>query len=203
MITHGQLLYLLTHYGYGALAGLLAMGVFGLPVPDEFLLIFYGYLVYSGKMRFVPTITAAFIGSITGITVTYLIGVFVGRRAINSFGGRLGITEERLDTVHDWFNRFGKLAIPIGYFFPVIRNLTAFFAAISLIPYKEFAIYAYPGGLFWVTFFICTGWYLGKDWVLAKSLIHYFRYFGLGMLVLIVIGLIIWLLRHANNENRT
>lgn len=200
MLRHWKLLYILAHYGYGALAGLLALGVFGLPVPDEFLLIFCGYLVHAGKLKFIPIIIAAFIGSITGITVTYLLGFFAGRRAINIFGRRLEIIEERLDTVHDWFNKFGKLVIPIGYFIPAMRSMIAFFAAISLIPYMEFAVYAYLGGLSWVVLYIGIGWYLGKDWVLARSLTHCFHNLGLAMFILIVISLIIWLSSHSNKE---
>ncbi|HEX3012191.1 MAG TPA: DedA family protein [Syntrophomonadaceae bacterium] len=199
MISHWKLLYILAHYGYGALAGLLALGVFGLPVPDEFLLIFSGYLVYTGKLKFIPIIIAAFIGSIIGITVTYLLGFFVGKSAINKFT-RLGITEKRLARVHKWFDKFGKLVIPAGYFIPAIRSMIAFFAAVSFMPYREFAVCAYPGGFFWIVLYICVGWYLGKDWVAARSLVHHFNNLGLGLFILIMIGIAIWLLGHPNKE---
>src|SRR5271154_124267 len=38
-------------YGYGALFGLLIFGVVGLPIPDETLLVFCGYLISKGKMN--------------------------------------------------------------------------------------------------------------------------------------------------------
>ena len=39
-------------YGYGALFVLLMLGIVGLPVPDETLLVFCGYLILTGVARF-------------------------------------------------------------------------------------------------------------------------------------------------------
>lgn len=35
---------LISNYGYFAIYGLLAIGIIGLPVPDEFMMTFVGYL---------------------------------------------------------------------------------------------------------------------------------------------------------------
>ena len=43
-----QILAWITHYGYGAIFCLLALGIVGLPAPDETLLAFSGYLVSRG-----------------------------------------------------------------------------------------------------------------------------------------------------------
>jgi membrane protein DedA with SNARE-associated domain len=40
------IVYWIAHYGYLALFGLLMLGIVGLPVPDETLLTFAGYLVF-------------------------------------------------------------------------------------------------------------------------------------------------------------
>jgi membrane protein DedA with SNARE-associated domain len=42
-----QVLAWLTQYGYLALFSLLVLGIVGLPVPDETLLTFTGYLIYE------------------------------------------------------------------------------------------------------------------------------------------------------------
>ena len=46
----------ITEYGYAAIIGLLMLGIVGLPVPDETLLTFTGYLVFRGTFR-LPTRT--------------------------------------------------------------------------------------------------------------------------------------------------
>ena len=65
----------LTTYGYPALFSILMFGIVGLPVPDETLLTFCGYLIYTGRLHFGPAFAAGFLGSTCGITLSYLIGL--------------------------------------------------------------------------------------------------------------------------------
>jgi membrane protein DedA with SNARE-associated domain len=49
----------ITEYGYAAIVGLLMLGIVGLPVPDETLLTFTGYLVFLCRWRSRPRSPAA------------------------------------------------------------------------------------------------------------------------------------------------
>ena len=40
-----------SHYGYGGLFVLLVLGIVGLPIPDETLLVVCGYLVSKGRLN--------------------------------------------------------------------------------------------------------------------------------------------------------
>lgn len=51
------------HYGYPALFFLLMLGIVGIPLPDEGLLIFAGYLVYKGHLQLAPALASASISS--------------------------------------------------------------------------------------------------------------------------------------------
>ena len=65
-------------YGYPALFLLLMLGIVGLPIPDETLLTFSGYLIFKNELALMPTLATAFLGSICGITVSYVIGRRLG-----------------------------------------------------------------------------------------------------------------------------
>ena len=41
----------LSQWGYAGLFGLLVFGIIGLPIPDETLLVFSGYLVSQGRLH--------------------------------------------------------------------------------------------------------------------------------------------------------
>jgi membrane protein DedA with SNARE-associated domain len=43
--------YVLGQYGYFGIYGLLMLGIFGLPLPDETLLLFCGFLGFEGDFR--------------------------------------------------------------------------------------------------------------------------------------------------------
>src|SRR3989442_15546926 len=58
-----------THYGSVSLFFLMMLGIIGLPIPDETLLVFSGYLIFKGTLEPVFTFSMAFLGSVTGITV--------------------------------------------------------------------------------------------------------------------------------------
>jgi len=61
----------IAHYGYPAIFFLLIGGIVGFPVPDQLLLIISGYLVLTGSLSMTPTLIAAILGSICGITISY------------------------------------------------------------------------------------------------------------------------------------
>ncbi len=85
----GPFLDWISTYGVVVLALLLMVGVFGLPVPDEALLTFAGVLVREGKLHFATTWTAAALGSMCGITLSYALGResrAVGRRTTSAAG---------------------------------------------------------------------------------------------------------------------
>ncbi|WP_419421262.1 DedA family protein (plasmid) [Legionella sp. D16C41] len=154
-----HLSYWLIHYGSFTLFGLLALGIIGLPIPDETLLLFSGYMMAHGKLSIWLTPICALLGSMFGITVSYLIGYFGGRPLILRFGRLFGITEERLNRVHQQFDRFGKWLLLIGYFIPGVRHLIGIVAGIVFLRFWEFALLAYTGALIWTTSFLVIGFF--------------------------------------------
>ena len=70
--------YFLNHYGYLGIFLLLALGIFGPPVADEFLLLFLGYLVLKGNLHFIPTVAVVVAGTLTGVSLDYLLGRTLG-----------------------------------------------------------------------------------------------------------------------------
>ncbi len=168
-------------YGYFAIFGLLVLGIVGLPVPDEWLLVFSGYLVYSGRLSLVGTLTAAILGSTGGITCSYLIGRNLGLPLLHSKAGRLlQISDRKIQYVHDWFNRIGHWALFIGYFIPGVRHFTALVAGTSLLEYPSFALYAYSGAVFWVCTFVFIGLHFGEHWqTVLRALEHNLRLAGI------------------------
>jgi hypothetical protein len=80
-------------YGYPALFLLLMLGIVGLPIPDETLLTFSGYLIFKNQLAWMPTMATAFFGSIRGITISYLIGRRLGLFVVRTVGHRLRVAE--------------------------------------------------------------------------------------------------------------
>lgn len=167
--------YLLIHYGYFGLFLGLAGGIVGLPVPDEVLLTFVGYNITVGKMGVFPSMLAAFAGSIIGISLSYALGATLGLPFLHKYGSFFGITEKKIQSVHNLFERWGGLLLFFGYFIPGVRSVTAFIAAVSELKFAKFALYAYSGALVWVISFLLLGKELGREWHRILHFINNYR----------------------------
>jgi membrane protein DedA with SNARE-associated domain len=183
----------LSHYGYAGLFALLLLGIVGLPIPDETLLVFSGYLISTGRLHALPAFLAGFTGSMCGISLSYTIGRSLGHRVVIRYGRVLHITEERLDRVHRWFARVGEWLLTIGYFIPGVRHFTALVAGTSELEYKRFALFAYTGAALWVSTFLMVGYLVGENWREALELVH--RYTLAFAAVLVLMAAALWWLR--------
>ena len=167
-----SLLHWISQYGYAGIFFLLMFGIVGLPIPDETLMAFSGYLIFKGQLLPVPTVITAFLGSISGITVSYILGRTGGHVLILRYGHWVHITKERLDRVHEWLEHRGRWGLVVGYFIPGVRHLTALVAGTSGMRYSTFATFAYLGGFLWTASFISAGYFLGEEWVQVSGLVR-------------------------------
>lgn len=173
----------LLHYGEGALFGLLALGIIGLPLPDETLLAFAGFLAADQKLSLPLTLVVGFLGAISGITVSYLLGFTLGHYLLEKYGPKFGITEDKIQRVQSWFDTIGKWTIIFGYFVPGVRHLTGYLAGATRLNYFHFALYAYTGALLWSQGFILLGYYFGNKWPLIVDLVSGYIWFGVAILI--------------------
>lgn len=155
----------LLEYGSIGIFILLTLGIIALPVPEETLMVISGILMHNHKLCIPPTLAAAYLGAIAGITGSYLIGRTAGYYFIPKYGPWIGLTPERVEKVHNWFERFGKWTLVIGYFIPGIRHFTGLIAGSTQLSYKQFALFAYSGAILWVSSFLSIGYFFGAQWL--------------------------------------
>lgn len=164
----------ITHYGYFAIFLLLTCGIVGLPVPDETLLTFTGFLAFKHQLSLPLAFAAAWAGSTCGITISYFLGRKFGLPLIHRYGKYVRVTEEHVEKAHLWFNRVGHWGLTFGYFVPGIRHLSAYAAGMSEVEPRQFALFAYSGGFLWVSTFLSLGYFLGDRWEsVSKQVEHY------------------------------
>jgi membrane protein DedA with SNARE-associated domain len=186
---HGLLL-LITHYSYAGILIALALGIVGLPLPDESLIAFSAFLCSQGKLDILFLLPVIIAGPISGITISYFLGKLSSRYVAGKYSNRIAINADHLQRIKEFYSKYGRFALLIGYFIPGVRHLTALFAGINNMPYHQFAMFAYTGALLWTTTFFILGYWLGHEWhyvthnffttiailaTLAFSLINYLR----------------------------
>ena len=187
-----QVLAWIAQYGYAAIFLLLVFGIVGLPVPDETLLTFTGYMVFKGHLWLPLAFAAALAGSLSGITVSFTLGRVFGLALVHRYGRYLRITEAHIARAHAWFERVGRWGLTFGYFIPGVRHVTAYAAGMSELEPRHFAQYAYSGGFLWVSTFIGLGYFLGDRWEDVLKHVHRYLLGGSIALGVLAAGYMAW-----------
>jgi len=190
----------LTQYGYSGLFFLLMLGIVGLPIPDETLLVFCGYLIYKGRLLPLPAFASGLAGSMCGITLSYILGLKFGREVIFRYGKYVRITPKHVEDVTRWFFRFGLWLLSVGYFIPGVRHYTALVAGMSGLNVRRFAAYAYPGAAVWVATFLTLGYSFGDGWEHTSEQVHRYSLIATGLAA--VAGLLVWLVYKLIHRTR-
>lgn len=184
-----HLMYLLGHFGYFGIIIALMGGIIGLPIPDEILLTYIGYLVFNDQLNYMTSLVSAVTGAIGGISISYLLGGKFGLPFLRKFGPKFHLTEKRINKTKLLFSKVGPFLLFIGYFIPGIRHVTAYLAGINGLSYKKFAVYAYSGAIVWCFTFITLGTKLGREW---KKVGIYLTDYSLYIIILVVLLLLIF-----------
>lgn len=181
----------ITEYGPWAIFLVVLLEDFGVPVPGETALITAALLASQGKLPIEWLLPAAWLGAVLGDNIGYAIGRFGGRRIVVHYGGRVGITHERLDRIEHFFARFGGAIVVLARFFVGLRQLNGIVAGICSMAAPRFMFYNAIGAALWVGL-----WGFGVYWFGAhfRQLIHTVGPIGLyvlgaGAAVLVVVFL--------------
>jgi membrane protein DedA with SNARE-associated domain len=154
-----ELIAWLTRYGAPLLFFAQVFGIVGVPIPDELLMMAAGALVKQGHLRGSSIAIAAIAGCLGGITLSYLVGVLIDVKVLHRKFPRHQATIKRAQA---WFRRFEGWLLAFCYFVPGVRNVTAIIAGSSELSYREFALYAYAGGVLWCSVYLSLGYYAGE-----------------------------------------
>lgn len=152
------------HFGYLILSLGLMLEVLALPLPGEFLMSYAGLRIYEGQLNWPLSVLCAALGSSTGVTIAYWIGYKAGRPFFEKVGPKIHLGPDKLDKVSGWFERYGNKMLLIAYYIPGVRHFTGYFAGVTRLPFRTFAIYAYTGAFIWTGLFITLGKILGPQW---------------------------------------
>ncbi|TVY08296.1 DedA family protein [Paenibacillus cremeus] len=186
-----QLLELIDQYGYIALYGLLALGIVGLPVPDEILMTTVGSLTVGENplLSFCTSFLVSFGGAMTGMLVSYFLGKKVGKPFLYKFGKWVKLTPERLAIAEGWFKKYGLWTVAFGYYVPGIRHFTCYLAGVSNVSFWRYLLYAGSGALVWAATFLTLGHVIGVNAPAIMEMVHH--YMGLSVSILAVIVAIV------------
>src|ERR671936_492398 len=112
--------------------GALAAGAFAHAHVNAF-----GHSVHSHAKAYVAVAVAGIAGNLVGALIGWSLGRFA-EAGLERRGRLLHVTPARLDRARRWFERFGGIAVPVGFMTPGIRSFVAIPAGIARMPLVRF-----------------------------------------------------------------
>ena len=178
---------LLNHYGYAAVAGLVLLEDFGVPVPGETVLICAAVYAGAGRLNVVLVGLIALVAAIIGDNIGFAIGWFVGREAVLRWGRYLLITERRLSRAEAFFDRHGGKIVTVARFIEGLRQANGIIAGLAEMPWRRFLGCNALGALLWVAVWTAIGYSAGSHLpALYRTISEYELYFLIAVAVLIL-----------------
>ena len=100
-------------------------------------------------------------GASIGSTVIYLIALKLGRAALLRYLKRVRISEEKLDRVEKWFEKYGDKAVLFGRMVPVFREMISIPAGLLKMSIRKFLLYTILGSCSWGITMVMIGYFFG------------------------------------------
>lgn len=130
-------------------------------LPGDSLLFAAGvFSADGGGLNIVATLVVFYVAAILGNTSNYWIARFFGKRIIDS-GKVKALTQERMDKLDYFFQKYGGLTIVITRFMPFFRTFAPFIAGMGHMNFSKFTLFNAIGGVAWVSLFVLVGYFFG------------------------------------------
>ena len=189
------------HYGAFSVMPILAIEAIGAPVPGESLLIFASVLAGRGEMSLPALLACAWVGSVIGDNLGFLIGRKLGRKTVLRYGAKVGLTNERFSGIEQKYTRYGSATVLFARFFSILRQLNGIVAGMLGMSWWRFALFDAVGAALWVTVWVFLPAYFSEHLALIVTLAHHkivVVSFLIAIGLIVTVGLFIRHLREAN-----
>lgn len=167
-MTLQDLLDLVAQYGYAAQFFALWLGIAGMPIPDEVVVMAGGLVASLGFLKAVPAFLMTYLGVISGLSIGYVLGRKVGGRVLAKLTRKQGY----LQRSQALLDRYGHLALCVSYFLPVVRHLVPYLVGINRMSFARYALYSYSTALVWTLAFFLLGYSFGDQVERIGAVVH-------------------------------
>jgi membrane protein DedA with SNARE-associated domain len=197
------------HAGYAFVFGVLLLCGFGLPMPEDVVLVTGGVLAWLES----PLDHMSVHGLVTdpglhSMVMVGLAGILAGDSVIYWMGRRLGVRvaefrllrrlvpPEKLEEVEKRLRRRGKFVVILARYLPGLRAPTYFTVGHSKMPYWQFLLFDGLAALVSAPLWVCLGFWFGDDIEsAAREATRFGHYILLGVGVVTAAVLFRWLQR--------
>ena len=197
----------ISQYGYLAVFLLVFLQEIGFPnpIPNEIVLLFSGFLSYSGELNFGLVIGSAIVGDIISSTVLFFVFYKFGTIILKRKPKWIPISETKIRKLSLKMNEKGLWAIFVGRVSPFIRGYVSVLSGLVRIHYRDYLLIQCVSAVLWALAYVATGYVLAyfdfsfqKDASVLSSLLWKIP---LVMIVIAICAYLVKLIISSRNMN--
>ncbi len=190
------------HGAYAAIFTVLLLCGFGLPLPEDVILVTGGLLAWRGNPvahvtlshmardpRLLTMIGFGLAGILAGDSVIFLAGRKLGHRVAEFRLLRRIVTPQKLTDAETLLRRRGNVVVVLARFLPGLRAPTYFTVGHAKLPYWEFLLFDGAAALISAPLWVCLGFYFGSNIGEALTAAGHFSRYILAAALLVVAAL--------------
>lgn len=170
----------IAQYGYLAIFAVIVLQEIGvpIPVPNEVLLMFSGFLAFSGKFELFPAILTTFAASMAGAWILYGLGTLIHPKLHSVLQDVIKEASDRLERHHKW--------LFIGRILPFGRGYICIAAGIAKVSPLRFLSVTLVADALWNAGFVILGFATGNYWETVSEKVGGVVHLILGIVALVV-----------------
>ncbi len=187
------------HVGYGFVFLMLVLCGFGLPLPEDVLLVTGGVLAWLASPLENVTLRAMLLDpGLQAMTAVGLGGILVGDSVIYWMGRRLGVRvaefrmlrrlvpPEKLEEVEKRLRHRGKIVVVVARYLPGLRAPTYFTVGHARMPFWQFLVFDGMAALISAPLWVWLGFWFGDD--IERAAVEASRF---GHFILLGVGIVV------------
>ena len=183
------MLEILTHfierYGYIAVALLVTLEGFGLPLPGETAVVTAAAFAARGSLSVAGVFLATTVGVVLGGSGGYWVGRLGGRGLLVRHGHLIRLNAERFARTESYFKHHGAKTVFVARFIALLRIFGSLMAGVAHMPFVTFSVVNLVGGAVWAATFSAVGYFFSKN---LSLLDNYLGRISIGLSVLVIVG---------------
>jgi membrane protein DedA with SNARE-associated domain len=166
-----QLTHYISEFGYAAIFLIVFLQELGVPNPvtNEFVLLFSGYLAFSGVLNFWLVFLTAVSADFIGTTLLYALFYRCGAWIVEHRAKWIPVSPARLERIANRISTRRRWSIYVARLVPFLRGYASVGAGLMSIPPKVFMPAVVVSAVTWSGGYVTAGRLLGPYWDRAAS----------------------------------
>jgi membrane protein DedA with SNARE-associated domain len=153
----------LAAWGYLGVFVLVFVGNFGIPVPEETVLLVAGFMAGRGDLELRTLYVVGIASAVTGDCCGFAFGRIGGQRLFERLAQRFKFVRDRYVRLRDFFEVHGSKAVFMARFIAGARFMAGPMAGAAGMPFVRFLGWNLLGALVWCSLVITVGYLVGDE----------------------------------------